>query len=91
MACEHPVQKLAKLATDFVVSNKGTWGHEEWEKFCAEATSSGVELTDGNCEALGNLLEAVRYFYQLRPGLATAPVKKSGPCKKSASKTAAVK
>ncbi len=91
MACEHPAQKLAKRATDFVVSQKGIWGHEEWEGFCAKAAADGVEMNDCTREALGNLLEAVRYFYDLRPGLATAPVKKSGPCKKAASKTAAVK
>jgi hypothetical protein len=91
MACAHPVEKLAKQAVDFVVSNKGTWGHEDWESFCARSATDGVELNEHNRVALGNLLEALRYFYQLRPGLATAPIKRTATCgKKSAKKSAAI-
>jgi hypothetical protein len=91
MACEHPVQKLTKYATDFVIAQKGVWSHENWEEFCTKAAKEGVELNDCNRKALGNLLEALRYFYELRPGLATAPVKKAGPCKKTASKAGSAK
>ncbi len=87
MACAHPVEKLAKQATDFVIASKGTWGHEEWEAFCVQATAEGVEMTENNRAALGNLLEAVRYFYALRPGLAKAPKKQTAPCRKASAKT----
>ncbi len=91
MACEHPAEKLVKRATEFIVSKKGTWGHDDWEAFCKQAASEGIELNEHNKVALGNLLEAVRYFYQLSPAAPAAPAKKRAPCKKSAGKTAAAK
>ena len=91
MACEHPVQKLAKVATEFVVARKGTWGHDDWEAFCGQVAADGVEMNEHNRMALGNLLEAVRHFYQLRPGLATAPIKKTAPCKKASAKASTAK
>ena len=84
MACAHPVEKLAKLATAFVVARKGTWGHEDWESFCKQSAEAGVELNEYNRVALGNLLEAVRYFYQLSPACEGSDKEKAKPAKKAA-------
>jgi high-affinity K+ transport system ATPase subunit B len=86
MACAHPIENLAKQATGFVVANKGTWGHEDWERFCAQVAASGIELNEHNEVALGNLLEAVRYFYQLSPVPAAVPKKKATTSRKAATK-----
>ncbi len=91
MAGTYPVETLASAATKFVVANKGTWGHEQWEKFCAQAAAAGIELNEYNRVALGNLLEAMRYFYQLNPKPAAAPKRKAAPRKKAAAKKAPVK
>ena len=86
MAGVNLVGKLTKEATEFVVARAGTWGHDEWEGFCAQACEAGIELNDSNREALGNLLEAVRYFYQLNPTPTAAAKKKEAPCRKAAAK-----
>jgi hypothetical protein len=91
MANGHTVEKLASQATEFVIGNKGTWGHEDWESFCAQAAVAGVELNEYNRVALGNLLEAVRYFYQLSPAPAAVAKKKPAPCKKAAVKKSSAK
>ena len=91
MACAHPVEKLVNLATTFVIARKGTWGHEDWEAFCAQSAEAGVELNEYNRVALGNLLEAVRYFYQLSPACAVAPAKKPAAKKPASAVKAAPK
>jgi len=91
MACEHPVEKLTKEATEFVIARKGVWGHEDWEYFCGQAAANGMELNEYNRVALGNLLEAVRYFYQLSPAPAIPAKKKAAPAKKTAPKKTASK
>ena len=81
MAVGSFVERLTKEATDFVVTRKGTWGHEDWEAFCDHAFEKGIEMNEYNRVALGNLLEAVRYFYQLSPS-PPAPAKKKAVASK---------
>jgi hypothetical protein len=91
MESSHPVEILAEKASAFVIVKKGTWGHEDWENFCEQVCASGFELNEYNRVALGNLLEALRYFYQLCPMPAVAPKKRAAPCKKAVPKKSVAK
>lgn len=78
-----PLEKLVSLASDFVIKQKGAWGHEEWENLVAAVVKEGFALEDEGKRNLGNVLEALKYFYLQSPPTETA----AKPKKKSASKS----
>ncbi len=78
-----PVQKLAGLAADFVVKQNGCWVHEDWEGFVAEAAKLGFILEDEGKRNLGNVLEALKYFYTMSPEPQAAPAKAKKKTSKS--------
>jgi hypothetical protein len=63
MAMKSRLQKVLDLAGQFVITRKGAWGHEDWERFLEGAVALGIELTDETKRNLGNILESCKCFY----------------------------
>ncbi len=79
----HTVHALLAEAGKFVVSQKGVWNHDDWERLLAQVEKMNLKLTDECKRNLGNILEAAKYFYLKLPLPAEAPAKKA-PAKKKA-------
>ncbi|MCF6283642.1 MAG: hypothetical protein L3K26_00400 [Candidatus Hydrogenedentes bacterium] len=59
------LKKVVTLAESFVLSQKGHWGHEEWEKLLADVRKAGVKIDgDESKRNLGNILEGGRHFFE---------------------------
>lgn len=84
---KNALQKVLEAAGSFVIAQKGSWDHGEWESFLNKIAAQGVAVTDETKRNLGNILEASKYFYGLpvvSPAKKKASPKKSAPKKKSA-------
>lgn len=82
-AAKNPLRKLLDLAGDFVASQDGVWTHEDWEQLLARVGGVGYHLEeDEGKRNLGNILEALKYFYYQTPAPVSAPKAK----KKAASR-----
>ncbi|HOJ33410.1 MAG TPA: hypothetical protein PKY35_05245 [Candidatus Hydrogenedentes bacterium] len=79
---KNPMEKLLALAAEFVMKQQGTWAHEDWESFVAAAEKTGYSFDDEGKRNLGNILEALKFFYFQMP----AEVKVSNPKKKAAAR-----
>lgn len=79
---KNPMEKLLALAGEFVMKQQGTWAHEDWERFVAAAEGTGYNFDDEGKRNLGNILEALKFFYFKMP----VEVKVSKPKKKAAAK-----
>ena len=80
----HGLFDLLECVGQFVVKQKGSWEHPEWEALMEHVGKSGFILEDEGKRNLGNLLEAAKYFYQTAPKKALA--KKTTAKKKTAAK-----
>jgi len=83
MASKTRIQKILDLAGQFVIEQKGAWGHAEWEELVGKAAALGVEASDENKRSLGNIIEACKELYSEAEDV--APAKK--PAAKSRAKT----
>lgn len=81
-AVKNPMEKLLALAGEFVMKQQGVWAHEDWEHFVAAAEKTGFTLDDEGKRNLGNILEALKFFYFQMP----AEVKAPKPKKKASTK-----
>jgi predicted flap endonuclease-1-like 5' DNA nuclease len=57
------LDELAKLATDFVTTQKGLWDHAAWTDFLSSVRAKGFDITGEAQSSLGELLEAMKRFY----------------------------
>jgi predicted flap endonuclease-1-like 5' DNA nuclease len=55
---------LVKLAGEFVTSRKGMWDHAAWLDFIADVQKLGFNVSEEMQSRLGELLEAVKRFYE---------------------------
>lgn len=55
---------LVKLAGEFVTNRKGMWDHTAWLDFVSDVQKSGINLTEEMQSRLGELLEAMKRFYE---------------------------
>ena len=76
MAAKSKMQKVLDLAGEFVIAQKGSWGHAEWEGFLAKVAALDIEITDESKRSLGNILESCKCFYCDGD---VAPAKKAAP------------
>lgn len=80
---KNPIDDLVSRTSEFVEKQKGRWDHAAWEKLVKDVASHGVEMSDDARRHLGNMLEAVKHFYN---ALSTEPkAKKKGGAKKKVS------
>lgn len=90
MAAKATTQKIMDAAGAFIVRQKGTWGHEEWETFLAEMKALGLPDEPAAIAALGSMLESGKVLLRLSPPPAkkkAAAKKKSATARKSAKAT----
>lgn len=83
-AAKNPTKALTELALTFVEKQKGDWNHEEWEQLVTRASSAGFAMDDEAKRNLGNILEALKFFYHIAPK--AAPAKTAAKKKTSARK-----
>ncbi len=79
MATKTTLQKILDLAGQFIIAQKATWQHEDWERFLGQVAALGVTITDESKRNLGNLLESSKAFYTDTP----APTPKKAPARKA--------
>jgi hypothetical protein len=75
MATKNMVEQVLELAGKFVVAQKGTWQHADWEAFLGKAAALGVPITDETKRSLGNILESCKEFLCTDGPCAPAPKK----------------
>ena len=56
--------EIVRLAGDFVTKQKGAWDHAAWLGFLSTLQKKGFDLTDEMQAYVGQLLEAMKRFYQ---------------------------
>jgi hypothetical protein len=83
-AKKNPIEDLVSRTSKFVEKQKGRWDHDAWEKLVKDVSSNGVEMSGDARRHLGNMVEAVKHFYN---ELSTEPKKK--PAKAKSPKTKA--
>ena len=58
------VKRVFTLAEAFIVSQKGTWEHNDWEMLLEDCEKAGVDVEDDEAKRnLGNILEGAKYFF----------------------------
>ncbi|HOK08473.1 MAG TPA: hypothetical protein PLT82_03170 [Candidatus Hydrogenedens sp.] len=67
MGAKHSVEQIFEQAAKFVVKQKGTWDHADWENFLGKIAEYELELHDELMIKLGALLELGKYFYSNLP------------------------
>jgi hypothetical protein len=58
-----PFEELTRLASDFVMSQKGFWDHTAWTNFLSRVQQQGVEISTDMQWKLGDLLEAMKEYH----------------------------
>ena len=58
-----PFERLTRLASDFVMSQKGFWDHTAWMNFLSRVQQQGVEISTDMQWKLGDLLEAMKEYH----------------------------
>lgn len=56
--------ELVKFAGDFVASRKGVWDHAAWLDFVSNIQKKGFDLSEEMQAYLGEVLEAMKRFYE---------------------------
>lgn len=56
--------EIVKLAEDFVTQHKGKWDHAAWLEFLSTLQKKGFDITEDVKDYLGQVLEAMKSFYQ---------------------------
>jgi hypothetical protein len=79
------MDSMMAAAGKFVVKQKGQWEHDEWESLVAQVEKLGVKCDDEVRRNLGNMLEALKFFYSTT-GHGETPKPKAAAKKKAASK-----
>ena len=63
MATKTRLQKVLDLTGQFVIAQKGVWGHVAWEEFLGKAAALGIAMDDEGKRCLGNILESCKGLY----------------------------
>jgi hypothetical protein len=58
-----PFAQLTRLASDFVMSQKGFWDHTAWMNFLSRVQQQGIEISTDMQWKLGDLLEAMKEYH----------------------------
>jgi len=58
-----PFAQLTRLASDFVMSQKGFWDHTAWTNFLSRVQRQGIEISTDMQWKLGDLLEAMKEYH----------------------------
>lgn len=89
-AVKNTLVKLLDHVGSFVIKQKGSWNHADWEAFLGDVEKMGFPLDDETKRRVGNLLEESKELYGKMPA---APAKKKAAAKKkpAAKKKAAAK
>jgi len=58
-----PFDELARLASDFVAAQRGSWDHQDWVDLLARARAKGIDVSAEMQASLGALLEALKDYH----------------------------
>lgn len=58
------LDEIVRLAGDFVTRKEGTWDHADWLGFLTTLQQKGIDLSEEMQAYVGQLLEAIKRFYQ---------------------------
>lgn len=83
---KNSIDDLVSRTSEFVEKQKGRWDHAAWEKLVKDVSSHGIEMSDDARRHLGNMLEAVKHFYNelSKESKVKHGTKKKGGAKKKA-------
>lgn len=55
--------QLVKLASDFVIQQRGVWNHSAWLDLLSRVEESGINVSQDMQSSLGNMVEAINQFH----------------------------
>ncbi len=64
---KNSVEEIFSQAAKFVVKQKGTWEHPDWENFLEKISEFQIDINDELMIKLGSLLEIGKYLYHNLP------------------------